>query len=208
MAQTLHEVDEETDVGAYRAYLGAQSDGDLFDIMRHLDPERYPARLDAAQREFRRRRVLSLPAYTSAEYAIRYAALFAFVLTAITAGLTLLLTPEDAAGPPWLSDIPNGTTALEIGRLMLVSILRGLVNWDVHLGLYDISWAALGLWVVTRGIALFRRQARADVWQFAFAAWLTLTAAMLLAGRPDSAVPTLFHGGDEIRPFTLWNPFD
>lgn len=206
MTQTLHEVDEETDVGAYQAYLRAQTDTDLFDIVQHLNPDRYPARLDAAQREFRRRHVLHVSVYTANEYAIRYAALFAFGMTAVTLALTLLLTPEDAAEPPWPLGIPDGMVALRVARMFLTALLRGTVLWSVHLGLYDVLWATLGYWIISRGTHLLRRRARADVWRLVLAAWAALTGAMLLAAGPASSVPDLFSG-DVARALTLFNPF-
>ncbi len=206
MAQTLHEVDEETDVGAYRAYLRAQTDGDLFDIVRHLDPERYPARLDAATREFRRRRVLPLPLYTTNEYAIRYVALGAFALAAATAALTFLLTPAAAAGPPWPEGIPDDTPVIQVAATYLTAALRGVALWGARLGVYDFLWGALGFWTLTRGVRLPRRHARADVWRLSLAAWAALTAAMLLAGGGGSSVPDLFPGAAP-RATALFQPF-
>lgn len=208
MAYALHEVDEEMDVGAYQAYLGAQSDLDLFDIVQHLDAEHYPARLDAAQREFRRRRVVSLPGYTSGEYALRYAALFGVALSAVTVALTLLLTPSDAAEPAWPESIPEGAVVTHVARTFMVAILRGAVVESVHLGLYAVMSAILGYGAVVGGIRLRRRRARADIWRLTAISWTTLLIAMLLAAGPESAVPDLFTpNGDGPHTLSLLNPF-
>lgn len=208
MAYALHEVDEETDVGAFRAYLGAQSDADLFDIVRHLDPERYPARLDAAQREFRRRRVVSLPGYTSGEYALRYGALFGLALSVVTLALAFLLTPADAAGPAWPEGIPEGAVVTRVARMYLTAILRGAVVASVHLSLYTLLLLVLGCWMVRNGIQLRKRRARADIWRLVTFSWITLLAAMLVAAGPWSAVPSLLSpGGDSPGISALLNPF-
>jgi len=59
--QFLHDSDDEFDLDVYRSYLAAQSDNDLMDIGRHLDPDQFPARTEAARRELTRRH-LPLPA--------------------------------------------------------------------------------------------------------------------------------------------------
>ena len=80
MSSLLLHADEETDPGVYGAYLRAQADADLLDVARHLDPERYPARCDAAGREIRRRGLLQPQAFTRSEMAIRRLALGALAL--------------------------------------------------------------------------------------------------------------------------------
>lgn len=206
----LHQADEETDVGAYGAYLRAQSDADLLDIVRHLDPEQYPARLGAAHREARRRRVLNFPVYSSQEYAIRCIALAAFALAGVTLALTLILTPDAAAGPLWPDSeaLHDGVPVSQILLLYGVSILRGTVVWAVHLGLYAGAFLALGCWTLTRAVALARRQARADVWRLVALAWSVLAVAVLLADGSGSAVPSLFSLPDGWpRALTLFDPF-
>lgn len=207
MAQALHEVDEETDVGAYQAYLRAQTDSDLYDIAQHINAEGYPARADAAQRELRRRRVLRTPIYTPKEYAIRYAALFAFGLAFITLPLTLLLTPQDVAGPAWPTVIPDGVTTLQVIRLFVTATLREMIVWSVHLGLYGMTLTALAYWTLSRGIALLRHRARTDVWRLVALATMTLVIVIGSAVAPGSSIPDLFSAGDGQRAFTLLNPF-
>lgn len=210
MTQVLHEVDEETDVGAYGAYLRAQNDDDLLDIVRHLDPDAYPARLDAAQREARRRHVLHLPVYTPAEYVIRCVAVGALALSGLTLLLTNLLTPEQAAGPAWPSGdmLPDDIRVSQALLLFLVAFLRAGVVWSVRLGLYGGTLLALGYWTLTRARPVLRRRARADVWRLCGLAWATLTVIMALATGPGSAVPALFPLPDGWpRGLTLLDPF-
>jgi len=208
MAYALHEVDEETDVGAYQAYLGAQSNSDLLDIAQHLDADHYPARLDAARREFRRRRVVCMPSYTNGEYALRNAALFGLALSAVTVALTLLLTPADAADPPWPAGIPEGAVVTHVARTYLTAMLRGAVVASGHLGLYALTLSVLGHGAVSGSIQLSRRRARADILRIVIFSWTAMVAAMMLAAAPWSAVPDLFtHSGDGPRALTLLNPF-
>lgn len=210
MTQVLHQADEETDVGAYGAYLRAQTDADLLDIVRHLDPQQYPARLDAAEREARRRHVLQLPVYTAPEYVIRCAALAALALAAVTLALARLLTPELAAGPLWPDSeaLHEGVPVSQILLLYTVSVLRGAVVWGVHLGLYAGAFVALGFWTLTRAVPLTRHRARADVWRLAALAWAALIAVVVLAAAPGSAVPALFAAPNGWpRALTLLDPF-
>lgn len=211
MTQVLHRTDEETDVGAYGAYLRAQSDADLFDILRHLDPERYPARLDAAHREAARRHVLQFPVYTPQEYAIRCAALAALALAGVTLALALLLTPQAASGPLWpdRESLPDGVAVSRIFLLYTISLLRGTVEWCVHLGLYAGAFLTVGYWTLTRAVLLRRHRARADVWRLVALAWAVLSITLFLASCPRSAVPDLFSPpGGWPRALTLLNPFD
>lgn len=210
MTQVLHRTDEETDVGAYGAYLRAQSDADLFDILRHLDPERYPARLDAAQREAGRRHVLQFPVYTPQEYAIRSVALAALALAGVTLALALLLTPQAASGPLWPDSeaLPDGVAVSRIFLLYTISLLRGMVEWSVHLGFYAGAFLVLGYWTLTRAMRLRRRRARADVWRLVALAWAVLVITQFLASIPASAIPDLFSPPDGWpRALTLLDPF-
>ncbi len=211
MTQVLHRTDEETDVGAYGAYLRAQTDADLLDILRHLDPERYPARLDAAHREAARRHVLQFPVYTPQEYAIRSVALAALALAGVTLALALLLTPDLAAGPllPDSEALPDGVLVSQIILLYTIAVLRGMVEWSVHLGLYAGTFLILGYWTLTRAVLLRRRRARADVWRLVALAWAVLVITLFLASGPGSAIPDLFSPPDGWpRALTLLDPFD
>ncbi len=194
MAFTLLEADEEADQSVYGAYLRAQTEADLLDIARHLDPDCYPARADAATREIGRRGLLHTPAYTPAEGAIRYAALAAFALSAVTLTLAALLTPDDALSPSWPTGgmLPDGMPLDAVLRIFAVAILRGLVVWCAHLGVPAFLLLALAGWTLPRVRAVLKRRARADVWRLTLGALVALSLALALAAGPRSAVPLLF----------------
>ena len=200
MIGTLHQRDEEVDVGAYQAYLRAQSDMDLMDIVRHLDPELYPARLDAAWRESRRRHVLPAPVYTTKEYTIRGIAVAVLILSAITLALTIILTAVEALGPVWPGDVPDGTSTSVIIRLFSIAVLRGIVFWSVRCALYPLGIGALGYWLVTRGAGWHRHMARKDVLQFISFTLMILLGTM--AASAFSAVPLLFYPPNQ--DITFW----
>ncbi len=214
MSSSLLHADEETDMGVYGAYLRAQTDTDLMDIALHLDPQRYPARLDIAGRELHRRGLLHSSLYTPAEAAVRHAALAAFALSFILLTLMLLLTPTDAAGPSWPTPemLPDGLPMGEFTRLFGVALLRGTVVWGAHLGLFLILPAYLGGWVLRYALPLRRRRARADVWRLALLGFAALFASLGAAVGPSSAVPALFaasagsHSTAQ-RCLPLWDPF-
>ena len=214
MSSSLLNADEETDMGVYGAYLRAQSDTDLMDIALHLDPERYPARRDTAGRELHRRGLLHTPAYTGAEAVIRYAALAAFALSLVVMALTVLLTPADAAGPSWPTGdmLTDGMPMGEFTRLFVVALLRGMVVWGTHLGLFLVLPAWLGGWAVRFALPVRRHRARADVWRLALLGFASLFVSLCLAVRPGSAVPSLFIAAagsrsSAQRSLPLWDPF-
>jgi len=208
MTPTLHRADEEADTGAYGAYLRAQTDADLLDITQHTDPERYPARLDAARREMRRRHVLHLPVYTPLEYAVRYAALLAFALAALTLALAALLTEAEAAGPTWpgAAQIPDGVPLSRVGLLLVIALLRTAVVVSVRLCLYPLVLGLTGWWTLSRARRAWRHQARADVWRMACLALVALASAIAVSCGPESALPDLFRPLVP-RGLILFNPF-
>ena len=214
MSSSLLHADEETDAGVYGAYLRAQSDSDLLDIALHLDPEKYPARLDTAGRELRRRGLLHGPAYTPAEAAVRRLSLAALALSLLTLTLTALLTPADAAGPSWPTPemLTDGMSFGALARLFIVALLRGAVLWGSHLGLFGLLPLFLGGWAVRFAVPALRQRARPDVWRLAFFGFATLALTVCIAAGPQSAVPTLFiaSAGSEApfqRSLPLWDPF-
>ena len=218
MSYALLHADEEAEPGVYGAYLRAQADADLLDILRHLDPERYPARCDAAGRELRRRGLLPAPAYTPAEGAMRYLALGALALAAATLLLAALLTPGDAAGPSWPTGemLPDGAPLSLAARLFGVAILRGIVFWGARFGLFPCLLAPLGGWLLGQIGTPRRRRARADARRLAGLGLAALLLAMTLAALPGSAVPSLFDpspataaggGSGWGRALPLWDPF-
>lgn len=186
----LLEADEEVNSGVYAAYLRAQGDADLLDILQHLDPECYPLRADAVRREAARRRVLPLTVHGPEERFFRGLAVVSFLISGLFVLLTLLLTAQDAAGPRWpsLDTIPDGTPAGEVMREVLVGILRAGTVGVVDLMLLPLLLLTLAGWLLTRARA---RTIRADV------KWLVLSALVLLAGAvtltasPWSQVPHL-----------------
>ena len=215
MTFTLLEADEEADMGVYGAYLRAQTDADLLDITRHLDPERYPARCDAAGRELRRRGVLHAPAYTATEAGIRYLALGALALAAVTLLLAALMTPADALGPSWPTGemLPDGIRVSAAARLFIVAILRGIVFWSARLSVYLFLIAPLGGWLLGQMHGLRRRRTRADVLRLALLGLSALLLAVSLAAGPRSAIPLIFDpaAGDASpwqRALPLWDVFD
>jgi len=214
MSSSLLHADEETDMGVYGAYLRAQSDTDLLDIALHLDPEKYPARCDTAERELRRRGLGHGPAYTAAEAAVRRLAIAALALALITLALTGMLTPADAAGPSWPTPemLSDGMPFGEVARLFGVALLRGAVLWGAHLGLFLGLPGFLGGWAVRFALPVFRQQARADVWRLALLGFAALTLAICIAAGPVSAVPGLFTASSGAaspfgRSLPLWDPF-
>ena len=214
MSLALLHTDEETDMGVYGAYLRAQTDSDLMDIALHLDPERYPARRDTAGRELNRRGLLQTSAYTPAEGVIRYLALAALALSPIVLALTLLLTPADAAGPAWPTGdmLPDGLPMGEMTRLFVVALLRGMVVWGAHLGVFLLLPLCLGGWAVRFALPVRKRRARADVWRLVLLGFAALLVSLCLAAGPGSAVPCLFTasaGSDSAsqRCLPLWDPF-
>ena len=214
MSSSLLHADEETDMSVYGAYLRAQTDGDLLDIALHLDPERYPARLGSAGRELNRRGLLQASAYTPAEIRVRYAALAAFALSFFVLLLTLLLTPADAAGPSWPTPemLPDGLPLGEFTRLFAVALLRAMVLWASHLGLFLVLALWLGGWVLRYALPLARRRARADVWRLALLGFAALLLSLCAAVGPRSAVPAVFaasagsHSTAQ-RCLPFWDPF-
>ena len=204
---TLHKADEEVDTGTYQTYLRAQSDADLLDIVCHLDAARYPARLDAARRETFRRHVLHVPAYTIAEYAIRYAAVFAICLATVTLLLTALLS--GSAGLAAVSNGPMFTDDLPVSRillLLLIETLRGIVTFGIRLGLYPMLMGVLTWWMVSRAPHLRSHHARADVWRCALFGLAVLTVATLIASSSGSRLPELMPPAP-FRALTLLDPF-
>ena len=208
MPYTLHQADEETDVGVYQTYLRAQTELDLLDIVRHLDPHRYPARLDAAQRELRRRHVLHLPGYAPFEYTLRFLCMAAFALSAATLALAALLGEDDvlALAGPGATTLQDGMTVSRIITLMLLVVLRTVVTLGVRLGLYPVLVGVLAWWAVSRALPARRQQARADVHRLACAACLALLLSAGLACNSRSALPDLFSPSGP-RALTLFNPF-
>ena len=213
MPSTLLHADEETDPSAYGAYLRAQSDDDLLDVARHLDPALYPARCDAAGREIRRRRLWQREAFTAEEMAVRRLALFTFTLAGVTLGLAWGLTPADAAGPAWPTGdmIPDGMPMSEFVRLFAVALVRGAVVWGARFGVYGFLLAGLGAWVCGRSRAAVRGRTRRDAWWLAALAVAALAVAVCAASGPQSSVPLLFGVSEDAsawdRALPLWDPF-
>ena len=213
MPPTLLQADEETDPSAYGAYLRAQSDDDLLDVARHLDPALYPARCDAAGREIRRRRLWQGEAFTAEEMAVRRLALFAFGVAGVSVALAFGLTPADAAGPAWPTGdmLPDGMPMSEFVRLFAVALGRGAVVWGARLGVYGLLLAGLGGWVCVRARPAFRGRIRRDAWRLAALGLATLAVAVCAASGPQSSVPLLFGVPADAsawdRALPLWDPF-
>ena len=184
----LLERDEETDSGVYAAYLRAQSDADLLDILRHLDPERYPARVDAVRRETPRRHVLPITVHSLEERVMRGLCVAGWLYAAALLLLTLLLTPADAAGPRWLDldRVPPGTSAAEILRRAVLGILRAVFVDGAHLAVAPLLLLTLAGWLLSRTL---RRTVRAEVKWDVLACLVGLAAAFCLAAAPFSHVP-------------------
>ena len=213
MPITLLQADEETDPSAYGAYLRAQSDADLLDVARHLDPDRYPARSDAAAREVRRRRLWQAEAFTAEEMAVRRLALAAFALAGATLALAFGLTPVDAAGPTWPTGdmMPDGTPMSEVLRLFAVSVVRGVVVWGARSGVCGLLLLGLGGWACGRARAALRGRIRGDAWRLAALSLLALVVALGVASGPQSSVPLLSGIPADASPWDralpFWDPF-
>ncbi len=213
MPSALLHTDEETDPSAYGAYLRAQSDDDLLDVARHLDPTLYPARCDAAGREIRRRRLWHGDAFTAEEMAVRRLALVAFPLAGVTVALAWGLTPADASGPAWPTGdmLPDGMPMSEFVRLFAVAVGRGAVVWGAQFGVYGLLLVGLGSWVCGRARAALRGRVRRDAWRLATLGLAALTVAVCTASGPRSSVPFLFGVPKDAsvwdRTLPLWDPF-
>ena len=205
----LLEADEEADSSVYAAYLRAQSDADLLDILLHLDPERYPARVDAARRETLRRRVLLVTVYSLEERAMRGLAVAAFVLSAVLVLLVWLLSPADAVLSRWpnLDTLPAGTTAAEIMRRMLLGLLRALVCGSADSASCALLLLTLTGWLLIRG---WSRTVRRDAKAVVAGGLVSLGVALSLAASSWSSIPTLpglsASGGFWARLLTLLFP--
>ena len=206
----LLDKDEEVDAGVFPAYLRAQSDADLLDILLHLDQERYPARVDAVRRETQRRRVLSVTVHTSEERFIRGFALLVLLFAGLLALLTVLLTPADLTGPAWPTDemLTNGTLVSTVMRQTLLGLLRGAIVGSMQCGAGPLSLLLLAGWLLARAR---RRRVRGDVKRFVALACILLIGAYLLAAAPFSSVPSLFQptaadGGFGARLLPLLRP--
>ena len=199
MPELLHQTDEETDAGAYGAYLRAQSSADLLDIAQHLNPETYPARLDAARREMQRRRLLNTPLCTEAEYLVRRLAVAALLLAGTTLALAFFLTPAVAEGPAWpnLDTLRADTPSNVVIGIYCVAVLRAVVFWSARLGFYCWILGGLAYWVCSQALALRHRQVRSDVWRLALLAFCVLSASLAFALSPLSAIPTIFQPHDD-----------
>ena len=178
-------------------------------------PSANPARVDAAGREIQRRGLLHTPAYTATEGVMRYLALGALALASATLLLTALLTPDAAAGPSWPTGemLPDGTPVSVVAGIFAVAILRGIVVWCAHFGVFTLLLAPLGGWLLGQIRNLCPRRVRADVLRLTSFALCLLLLAMGLASGPRSAVPALFpeSAGSAATPWQcvlpLWDPF-
>ena len=80
--------DEERDIAQFSAYVTTLAPDCLWDILSHLDEDRYPRRHEAVLREMARRRLFFVVPYTQRELRLR-----AFLLTSVfLAALALLLS--------------------------------------------------------------------------------------------------------------------
>ena len=182
----LLDKDEEVDAGVFPAYLRAQSDADLLDILTHLDPERYPAAwTPSGARPSAAASCLSPSTpRKSASSRLRPACLSSAGVIVL---LTMLLTPADVAGPAWPTDemLTNGTLVSTVMRLTLLGILRAVVG-GAHVALGPLALLSLGGWLLARG----RRAASArDVKRFVLLACLVLIAAFCWPPPRSAASP-------------------
>ena len=186
----LLDKDEEVDAGVFPAYLRAQSDADLLDILGHLDPERYPYRVDAVRRETLRRHVLPIAVHTTEERFIRGFALLVCAIAGVLVTLTICLTPADIVGPAWPTDemLTDGTLVSTVMRLTLVDFLRCVVVGSVRCGAGPLALLILGGWLIARA---GRRGIRGDVKRLALLSTVVFVGAVCIAAAPASSVPGL-----------------
>jgi hypothetical protein len=196
----LLERDEELDSGVYGAYLRAQSDADLLDILQHLDPERYPFRVDAVRRETQRRHVLPVTVYSLEERFIRGLCVMGLIYAVAVLLLTLLLTQTDAAGPRWLSldAVPAGTSAAELMRCTVLGFLRAIVVDGAQMGVPPLLWLILAGWLLYRAL---KRSIRREVKWDALAILVIFIAVFCLAAAPFSHVVELAGLSDGANGF-------
>ena len=213
--------DEEADIFEYRQYLSAQSDDDLCDITRHLDPEHCPRRFEAARRELTRRHVLLAPAFSPGENALRYGALLAIVFCVLTLLLAVTMSPEEARQPQ-----PPPSLGVDVAGLMLAPGDRNasadldetnasvlfVCAWQIAqndlrevVRTVSLSGGYLALFVVTTGLVFlqFRRRSKDASTASRDVVVLLLSALacqiMLLAVCGLCSVPILVNGGEDVN---------
>lgn len=117
--------DEECDIAQFRGYLATLSPEALWDVVSHLDRERYPRRSEAIRRELALRRLFFVVPYTRRELQMRAflgAAVFWAVFAALlhlVAQVTIDLAPCERL--PFFTDLAVGSP--QVARLLLSVVL-------------------------------------------------------------------------------------
>lgn len=100
--------DEERDIEAFAGYVATLTPDALWDVLSHLDEDRYPRRREVVQRELTRRRLFFVIPYTRFEMAVRTflaAVLLAVVFLAALAALVYVIASFDIEAP--YGSVPN-----------------------------------------------------------------------------------------------------
>ncbi len=105
--------DEERDIGQFAAYVAALAPESLWDVLSHLDAERYPRRRETVLREMARRRLFFVVPYTRWELRLRAFVGGGVFLAALAALLRLVgsfrldLSPHEKL--PFFTDLAVGS---------------------------------------------------------------------------------------------------
>lgn len=147
--------DEECDIDAFRRYLTTLGPEALWDILSHLDAERYPRRHEAARRETDRRHLFFVPPYTHFEIRLRTFLLISVFLAALAA--VLRFVGGFALDVPTYERLPFFTD-LAVGGPKAARLLAPIALWAADA-------AAIGM-TVAAGVSLYllsRRRLRLDI---------------------------------------------
>jgi hypothetical protein len=168
----LSMTDEEKDITEFGAYLTALSPEALWDVLSHLDPDRYPRRREAVLREMARRDLFFVVPYTRWELQVRaflgvsvFLAALALVLKTVGA-FTIEISPHERL--PFFVDLAVGGPRAARMVFPLVQALAMMAG---------IATAAI---TVIAGFQLLRRRIRSDIAVMAAVSTLTIGLALLL----------------------------
>lgn len=167
--------DEEGDLAAFQNYLAALDAEALWDVVSHLDPERYPRRHEAAGREIARRRLFFVTPYTRLELRLRGVAMACLALAILAALLRLLGS--------WTLEVPTYVrlpffTDLAVGGPKAARLVCPLAVFVAGAGAAATLAAA-----VAALFLLARRRIRADIAAMTTLAALAIVLLLRFAAR-------------------------
>lgn len=167
--------DEEGDLAAFQDYLAVLDAEALWDVASHLDPERYPRRHEATEREIARRRLFFVTPYTGFELRLRGFALVCLSLALLAALLRLLGS--------WALEVPTYVrlpffTDLAVGGPKAARLVCPVAVFVAGAGAAaTLAAAVAALWL------LARRRVRADIAAITALAALAIVLLLRFAAR-------------------------